>query len=239
MGKVLKSIAVIAIAAGIAYFAPGLGVGLLHAFGSTAVAGSLAASVAATVVATGLSLAVAGVMSAITSDPSGERRAPMVWDIATLGWKAATLPEPEPDTLAPIEPRSLRFAFFLPGQRWSVDRLSGNCMNGSDMEGSRWILVDRRAPILAGGFFCFDLDDMWTNYMPEARWNLLLRWRATGMVKRYLGTEPARGRVIFDCTNPPTICETGRARLRYAYAVTAHSPTLRGIVRAWWQARQR
>lgn len=226
MGKVLKVVAVIAIAAAIAYFAPSL----TPTFLSTALGSAAATAVTATI----LSMAANVAMQALTvgpDAPSGYRRPTMQRDATGLRLIEVQPPPPAPEVLAPIEPRSWRHAFFWPWQTRSVIRISGDCMDGTMLETNRWAVIDRHAMIEPGAFFAFDLDDMWTAYFRTGRWRWIMRIFGVGMVKRYLGTEREWGRLVFDCTNPPSLCETGFNHVRYAYAVVGAYPS-------WFAARR-
>lgn len=232
MGKVVKAIAVIAIAAAIAYFAPTLA----PAFLSSALGAAAASAIVATTLTIATSMAFQAISASPADAPSGYRRGYRRQDVERFRWVEEPPAEPVQESLPPIEPRHWWWAFFWPGQRFTIQRIAGDCMNGSAMEGARWALVDRHAAIRLGDVFAFDLDDLWTAYRPEMALGFLWwrRWTAIGMVKRYLGTEPEWGRIIFDCSNPPTLCETGRNHVRYAYRARAAS-------RRWidcWRARR-
>lgn len=227
MGKVLKAIAVIAIVAAVAYFAPMLTPHFLAAaIGTTAATAAVTAALSI-----GLSMAFQAFSSAPADAPSGERRPTMRFDPAKLRMVEEAPSTPEPATLDPIEPRSWRWAFFWPRQRYSVIRVAGDCMVGMVPENTRWAVVSRHDRIRPGDLFCFDLDDLWRSYGPVVRWRWFWRLTAVGMVKRYLGTEREWGRLIFDCTNPPVECETGFNHVRFAYRVLSWHPS-------WWAARR-
>jgi hypothetical protein len=239
MGRVLKTVAVIAVAAAIAYFAPTLGLQLAQLAIPGAVAGGIAAGIGAAVVAATLS-AVAGLafqaISASPADaPSGIRRATIQRDASGLELVEVQPSTPELIDLAPIEPRHWWHAYFFPGQRYDVIRLVGDCMDGLVAKNARWALISRDNVIRPGDLFAFDLDDLWRTYSPNMRWRWWHRVTSVGMVKRYLGQEAGWDRIIFDCTNPPTICETGRNHVRHAYRVVSLHPSPWGAWRARWK----
>lgn len=226
MGKVIKVVAVIAVAAAIAYFAPQL----TPAFLSSALGPAAAAAVTASVLSAVAGMAMQA-LSAGPDAPSGYRRPTLQRDDSGLRMIEVEPPPPVPETMDPVEPRSWRHAFFWPGQRRTIIRLSGDCMDGTILETHRWVIVDRYAAIEPGGLFAFDLDDMWKAYITTGWRRWLMRIYGIGMIKRYLGTDPQWGRIIFDCTNPPILCETGRNRVQFAYAVV-------GAYRSWFAAHR-
>lgn len=243
MGKVVKTLAVIAVAAAVAYFAPQISAVLLQALGSGAVAGSLAATVATSFVAAGLAVAASYALQAFAyapeDAPSGYRLATMQQDTTGLRMLTVEPPAPAPEVLRPIEPRSWRHAFFWPWQRFALIRIAGDCMEGAIPDGTAWGIVDREADIEPGCLFAFDVDDMWTAYARGLRFKWWWRLTSIGMAKRYLGTEREWGRLVFECVNPPSLCETGFNHVRYAYRITDVSRSWIGGAVLIWRLRRR
>lgn len=241
MGKVVRAVAILAISAAIAVYAPELGLGILHAFGSTAVAGSFAAYAAGAVVSAALTIGAMAALQAISAppdeDPSGFRRQYFEMDPSGFRHVEVAAPASVEIDMDPIEPRSFLRWHLFPWQRFGLERFKLDCMNGVlGNAGGGWGVIDRRAVIRPGDVFSFHLDDMWTSYWPDAP--LLLRLTACGMGKRYLGVDPTRDVIIFDCTNPPTLCESGRHHFVHAYRVRAWSPAWWGALCAWWTMRR-
>lgn len=236
MGKVLKAVAGIALAVGVAVAAPYLA-GMVFAHGTMAF---FAATAAIGVVLGGVAgFALQAIGYAPADAPSGIRRPSVQRDASGMRFVEVAPTPPEPVNLEAIEPTSIRWAFFWPWQRHTVIRAGGDCMMGVISPKARWALVSRLEAIRPGDLFAFDIDDLWTAYQPDMRWRWWRRITAVGMIKRYLGLEAQWGRIIFDCTNPPTECETGRNHVRYAYRVLSmhHSPV--GAWRAAWRLKKR
>ncbi|MCP8892529.1 hypothetical protein [Sphingomonas faeni] len=221
MGKVIKTVAVVAIAVAIAVYAPQL----TPAFLANIVGTAAATAITATALSFAANAAFQAIAASPADAPSGYRRSTNQIDHSGLRWVEVEPAAPAPEVLEPIEPTWLH-SFFFPGQRYSIVRLSGDCMLGVIPDETRWCVVDRLATIRPGDLFAFDLDDLWKAYAPEMRFAWWWRIFATGMVKRYLGTEREWGRLIFDCSNPPSLCETGFNHVRYAYRVRALAPSL-------------
>lgn len=234
MGKVLKAVAIIAVAVAIAYFAPQL----TPAFLSSA----LGTAAATSIVATALSAVAGAAFQALTyapgEQPSGYRRAFHELDGPLGSWIKREPPAPVGEQLAPIRAPWWRDPIFYPWQRLAIVSVRGDCMVPVLPSRRCWVLVDRLAPIAPGDLFVFGLDDLFTSYLAADRcwWDSLT---GIGMVKRYLGTEPAAGKVIFELTNPPTLCEAGRQRLTYAYRVAGVAPNWCMAWRTLWSLKRR
>ncbi len=208
MGKVIRTIAMVAAVAAIAYFAPGLGLGILHAAGSTAVAGSLAASVATAVVATALTAAAGFAMAALFPPPMARGGyAPMFAGIVQA-WP------PRPNTCVhALDP-------VAPGNDVGVFPLVGDCMRGVLPDGG-WGVYDTRSTIRPGDVISFDCEER------DVAW---LGWdarRASGLVKRFVGFDPATELVRLESTHPRRTIEGAKARLIFAHRVRAWAPTER------------
>ena len=224
MGKVLKAVAIIAVAVAIAYFAPQL----TPAFLSSAFGTAVATSIVATALSAVAGMAFQALTYAPGEQPSGYRRGFRELDGPLGSWVEREPPAPFAERLEPIRAAWWRDPIFYPWQRLAIVSVRGDCMVPVLPSRRCWVLVDRLAPIAPGDLFVFGLDDLFTSYLAaDRRW--WARLTGIGMVKRYLGTEPAVGKVIFDLTNPPTLCETGRERFIYAYRVA-------GTASSWWMA---
>lgn len=227
MGKVVKAVVGVAALIAIAVAAPYLAGALLG------LTGALATSATA-LIGIGLGLGANYVFQAIGVAPADTASGPRV---RTLREDPKTFRlvevQPEPIVLSPIEAKSLFTAYFFPWQRFSIVRMAGNCLDGVVALNDRWALIDRYELIQPGSLFSFDLDDLWTSYQPNMKWAWWWRVFAVGMVKQYSGMDGER--LIFECSNPRTVCETGLNRVRFAYAVVATFPTYR---RAFRRMRQ-
>ncbi|SEM54139.1 hypothetical protein SAMN05192583_0563 [Sphingomonas gellani] len=228
MGKVLRAVAVIAVTAAIAAYAPQLGLAFLHAFGSAAVAGSAAALAAGAAVGAVLSVAAAVAVSAFaprphTSTAPGQqpsRGQPM--EQGGFGFRYPA--DPTGQTLPAIREPWWRDDVFLPWGQRAVCPVRGTCMRPVMPDSARWVVIDRFAPIRAGDLFLFRPDDL-VDYMRAAGGDP----RVSGLVKRLVGVDPERRVVVYETTNPPNRMETGLDRVLHAYRVTSWHTS-------WWAA---
>ena len=228
MGKVVRAVAVIAVAAAIAYFAPTLGLSALHALGSTAAAGSFAASVATAVVATALSVAATAAYSALSPRP-GTTPPPRTAAIAQEWGQAINYgPSMPVDAFGAVH-SLLRGPWFPPGFAIGMTRTRGGCLKAAFGPGF-FAVYDRFAPIRRGDLFLFDTDDA-AGCFPDARRRL--SWGGLGKIAA--GADPSRSMIAFQCTNPPTGFTTAPERLLWAYRVRAVAPTRWAALRLWWR----
>lgn len=236
MGKVVKAVAVIAVAAAIAYFAPGIGLGVLHAFGSTAVAGSFAATLAGTLVAATLAAAASVALQAFSPKPhtstapgrQASRGQPLERD--GFAWRHPA--DPEKTCMEPIGERWWRDPLFLPWQRVAVRAVRGNCLAPTMTEKTRWVVVDRRQPITRDDFLLLKPDDL-RAYHAAAGTPM-----SGGLIKRFVGVDPQRKVIVYETTNPPNRIETGLDRIMHAYRVVSwHRSWSAAMLSAWHHAR--
>ena len=223
MGKVVKAIAVIAVAAAVAYFAPQL---LPALIGS----GTIATAVTTAIVSTAIAAAVSAGVSLLAGKPHTStapgrqetRGQPMEAD--GFGWRYPPVHE-----MMPVDEPWWRNALFYPWQRRAIRPVRGNCMVPVVPASARWVLVDRRARILAGDVLLIRPDDL-RAYLVNAAGPA----RAAGLVKLFVGIDPRRRVAVFETTNPPNRIETGLDRVQHAYRVISWHPSLWAALRAYW-----
>lgn len=207
MGKVVKIVAVIAIAAAIAYFAPYLSGTVLGLAGSAATA-----AVAAT-----LSLAASMAFAALAPKPGshapgGQPSAPIALEWGRHGKE--NWPIPAVDQMPPVD-AGWRCPIFYPWQRFAVVKTRGNCMLPSIT--GRWAVVERDATIKRGDYFLFGINDLRRYFKHDT----IQAFACNGLGKEFDGYDPIDRTVAFHSTNPLIRMQTGIDRVKWAYRVAA------------------
>lgn len=232
MGKVLKVVAVVAIAVAIAYFAPQLSAAFLASTASATATAAVTAGIATT-----LSLAAGAIMTAIGSKPSltlTQARSPIM-TIENWKWKPIPRAEPEAVPFGPVPLRlhrspALALMIWLTtwqyGPRYWLVRNVGECMEPSLPRGW-WVLLDSRRAAQPGDAVSFMTDDLFANWIDDV--SPLRRALTTGMIKEYVGMADDGQVMVFRTRNDPVTGHTGVARILYLHVlVSTH--------RHWWLA---
>jgi hypothetical protein len=230
MGKIVATLAVVAVAAAITYFAPSLGLTVLHAFGSSAVAGSLAATAASAVVAVGLSVAASFAFQLLAPKPGTVRPGSQASSTIVQTWGSAgpaTWPALPIDHLEPIR-GGWNDPGLLPGQRFALVKTRGTCMRPFIRD--TWAIIDRDAVMRCGDYVLFGIDDM-AGFLGRSA------WRVSGLGKRFVGFDPVRKVMAYETTNGPARMESGIERVTWAYRVRATAPTFLKALRLYLEVR--
>ena len=232
MGKVLKIIAVIAIAAAIAYFAPTLGLTALHALGIGAVAGSGIALAAGAVVASVLGIAASAAMTALAGAPhtgtAPGSQSSLSQPVIMGGLRFEYPPDPPVRCSPPIRDRWWRDPMFLPWETVASRATVGSCMAPILPAGKTWVVVDRDATIQAGDICLFRPDDI-DAYLRHGGHDPR---NSGGLVKRFVGIDPERRVMVYYMMSKDSVknrMETGIDRVQHLYRVRSWHPT-------WWAA---
>jgi hypothetical protein len=235
MGKVVKTVAAIAVAVAISYFAPQLGAAFLTAVGTTAAAAGAAGVAAATALAASVLTVAGGLLMrelapAPGSYPAGYAPTKALPTIATADFRFVQeeFPTKIGCPLQPVDPPCLSRPFHLFSSRYAISGTQGDCMVPV-VPRRAYIVVDRIASIAPGDLFVFSTNDLLTGtYTMGMNWRT--RWRLGGLVKRYDGLDPQSRTLYFHCLFPKMQrIATGQDRLTYAYRVVSSH-------RSWWQA---
>lgn len=236
MGKVVAAVAIIAVAAAVAFAAPALA-------GLVVAKGTLAFTALSSVIATTLTIGAGALYKALspapgtTDDPGWQHSAPIA-----LEWGKPSReqwPFMPNNAMHPIRPAGGGWGLFalIAGTRFALVQTRGTCLQSR--YGRGWYaIVDREALIQAYQPFVFDVDDPARWQTMGARGWLARRWKAWtwgGLAKLFVGEDEARGVIGFEWTNPPTRGEVGRNRILWAYRVVAVERTLWGALRALWR----
>lgn len=234
MGKVVKAAIGIGIAVAIAVAAPYLAPGIISAFGSIGVTVGLAT--ATSIAMTALSVISAFALQALAPAPRTASQAPVGW-----GWARSMgilLPFGQKHEKPPVEemaakPRSRWLdPLFWPWESIAIGGKSrGSCMAAVAL--GSWPVIDRDAPIRRGDYFVFGIDDYRSYAGPAGKIT-----KEGGMGKRFVGVDPERGVMLFECTTPPTRMETGLNRLTFAHRVRATADTEAEARRIAWAIRR-
>lgn len=230
MGKVIKAVAVIAVAVAIAYFAPQLAPAFLNAALGTAAAASITATVLTAVAGMAMQALAGKPTTGTAPGRQSSRGMPREWE--GFGWRYP--PDPEQRRMAPVAAAWWRETIFWPWQRFAITRIAGDCMVPVIPKTARWIVVDRTAPINAGDQMVFRPDDL-RAYMRSSGEPLLRRWWSNGLVKRFVGVDAESRVAVYETTNPPNRMESGLDRLLWAHRVVSWHPTYWQAMRAYWQ----
>ncbi len=235
MGKVVRTVAILAVAVAVAAYAPQLSAALVHAGLSAAAAAAITAVAAAVVTTIGGAIVNAVLpaprASVVPHTRAEMRRAPTFgFDGLSLRRSPLSVREfADPDCLkaAAIQPPWWRDLYFLPWQRVSVVRSYGDCMAPTIPAGKQWLVVDRLSEIKAGDIIVLSTDDLKSYNRGRHDWPPL-----GGLVKRFHGIDTARGEMVFECTNPAQRLSTPLSRITCAYRVVSWHRTWLSAMRA-------
>jgi len=213
MGKVVKAVAVIALAVGVAVAAPYLA-------GFVAAQGTFAFAAVSAAIGVALTTAAAALTRALTAAPS-----------ATRSFHASsTRPAISAVVSSPRSPGRWRDPIFMPWWRFSIEPMTGDCMRPAVSD--RWAIVDREAEIRAGDYILIRVADQRRYYWPG--WRQLAAWRGWRRVAWTIGGQPMGKRFIglagdilaFECLNPRTYMEVPVGEVQTLYRVRATAPNL-------------
>jgi len=225
MGKVVKIVAVVAVAAAVAYFAPQISALILAGASATTTA-AITAAVAATL-SLGASLALQAFASKPHTSTAPGRQASRGQPMTQDGFARSYPPEPSGKTMPPVDEPWWRNGQFLPWQRFAVVPVRGTCMVPVMPRGTRWVVLDRCSPIKRGDMFLLKPDDL-AEYMRASGGNP----RVAGLVKRFVGFDPVARVAVYETTNPPNRIQTGADRIVHAYRVNSWHSGLLAALRA-------
>lgn len=229
MGKLVRTVAAVALAVAVAAVAPGLGLTVAFVLSSSIAVGTAIAAV-------GLTLAASALLSAIGSSPSltlTQARSPIM-TIENWKWKPIPRAEPEAVPFGPVPLRlhrspALALMIWLTtwqyGPRYWLVRNVGECMEPSLPRGW-WVLLDSRSAAQPGDAVSFMTDDLFVNWIDDV--SPLRRALTTGMIKEYVGMADDGQVMVFRTRHDPVTGHTGVARILYLHVlVSTH--------RHWWQ----
>lgn len=223
MGKIVKAVAVVGLAIGIAVAAPYLA-------GFIAAQGTLAFSAAAAAIGVGLSTAAAVLTRALTAAPSTTRSF----------FPGSARPSITADTTSPRSPGRWHDPIFMPWWRFAIEATTGDCMKPTIVD--RWAIVDRFAPIRTGDLILIRVADQRRYYWGGWKLTTWDAWRRLlwtigrpPMGKSFLGL--ATETLAFECHNPRTYMEVPLAEIEVLYRVRATATSLWAAIVTWRAVR--
>lgn len=240
MGKVVKIVAGIAIAAGaFALAAPtgGLSIaGALSALNLSAAVTSMIGAIGAAVFATVATMA----LNALVPVPgtTAGRQETRGQESRDVDGRRAYPPDPTITTIPAIDQPGWANPFFLPWQRFAISGMRGDCMRGC-IDG-RWMVLDRKATIRRDDFFVFRPDDLAEYLGRNQHWLIAFRERFTksGIAKGFVGADPEARTIVAEHTFPPNRIQSGQDRLIWAYrARSVHRSYLAALLTSWRMRR--
>jgi len=233
MGKVLRTVAVLAATVAIAVYAPQLSAALLQAIGTTT-ATALASLAVTTAVTAGLTFAAGAIFAALARPPSATAST-RTYGGVMRPW-AAPAPTFESNRMAPVQPDQQHAPWWLRPWRYSVVPIRETCLNPRMPGRHRWAIIDRRATIYRNDIFVFDCPapsssrflvgrfGWWRGAWYQATWG--------GFAKIFIGCSPSANLFETATTNPRGRQEGDLRSIRWAFKVVEHHPSLIAATRA-------